>query len=252
MKITKVDEHILINGECLEVMDKLIQDGVKVDAIITDPPYGTTRCKWDSIIPLDEMWKRLKSVRKDNGCIALFNAEPFGSMLRASNIREYKYDWVWVKNLKTNNLNAKIMPMGGHENISVFAKKKITYNPQKRKRTTEVKSGNKKNSKTEVYGKQKENYVDNQSDWINPDTVIKDIKCVHSSSGRVHPNQKPLELMEYLVKTYTNEGDTVLDFTAGSFTTGVACQNTGRNFIGIELDEKYFDIGVGRMVENTK
>ena len=228
-------------------MDRLIDDGVKVDAIITDPPYGTTACKWDSVIPFPEMWLRLNKLIKPNGAIVLFGSEPFSSALRMSNIKNYKYDWVWEKNLKTGNLNAKRMPMGGHELVHIFAKKSPTYNPQKRKRTNEVKSGNKKNSKTSVYGSQKEEYTDNQSDLINPDTIIKNIKCVHNSSGKVHPTQKPVALMEYLIKTYTNENELVLDFTMGSGTTGVACKNLNRNFIGIELDSNYFDIAKERI-----
>jgi len=141
--------------------------------------------------------------------------------------------------------------MGGHETLQVFYKKPPTYNPQKRKRTTEAKSGNKKNSKTSNYGTQKEDYIDRQSDWINPDTVILGIKCVHNSSGKVHPTQKPIALMEYLIKTYTNENETVLDFTMGSGTTGVACKNLNRNFIGIELDNDYFDIAVDRIRNPT-
>ena len=239
-----IDLH---KGDCLEVMDKLIAEGVKVDTIITDPPYGTTACKWDSVIPFPEMWLRLNKLIKPNGAIVLFGSEPFSSALRMSNIKNYKYDWVWEKNLKTGNLNAKRMPMGGHELVHIFAKKSPTYNPQKRKRTNEVKSGNKKNSKTSVYGSQKEEYTDNQSDLINPDTIIKNIKCVHNSSGKVHPTQKPVALMEYLIKTYTNENELVLDFTMGSGTTGVACKNLNRNFIGIELDSNYFDISKGRI-----
>ena len=239
-----IDLH---KGDCLEVMDKLIAEGVKVDTIITDPPYGTTACKWDSVIPFPEMWERLNKLIKPNGAIVLFGSEPFSSALRMSNIKNYKYDWVWEKNLKTGNLNAKRMPMGGHELVHIFAKKSPTYNPQKRKRTNEVKSGNKKNSKTSVYGSQKEEYTDNQSDLINPDTIIKNIKCVHNSSGKVHPTQKPVALMEYLIKTYTNENELVLDFTMGSGTTGVACKNLNRKFIGIELDDKYFDIAKERI-----
>ena len=243
-----IDLH---KGDCLEVMDKLIAEGVKVDTIITDPPYGTTACKWDSVIPFPEMWLRLNKLIKPNGAIVLFGSEPFSSALRMSNIKNYKYDWVWEKNLKTGNLNAKRMPMGGHELVHIFAKKSPTYNPQKRKRTNEVKSGNKKNSKTSVYGSQKEEYTDNQSDLINPDTIIKNIKCVHNSSGKVHPTQKPVALMEYLIKTYTNENELVLDFTMGSGTTGVACVNTNRNFIGIELDETYFNIAKERIEKHT-
>jgi len=235
----------LMQGDCLERM-KEIPDG-SVDMILTDPPYGTTQCKWDSIIPLEPMWEQLKRVIKPNGAIVLTSSQPFASVLITSNIKEHKTEWVWVKNLKTGNLNARRMPMGGHETAQVFYKKPPTYNPQKRKRTTEVKSGNKFNSKTENYGKQREAYIDRQSDWINPDTVLQNIKCVHNSSGKLHPTEKPVPLMEYFIKTYTNEGETVLDFTMGSGTTGVAAKNLNRSFIGIELDESYFEIAKNRI-----
>lgn len=237
-----IDLH---QGDCLEIM-KDIADG-SVDCIITDPPYGTTQNKWDSVIDLELMWQEVWRVLKPNGACVLFSAQPFTSVLISSQLKYYKYEWVWVKNLKTGNLNARRMPMGGHETVQVFYKKPPTYNPQKRQRTTEVKSGNKRNSKTDNYGSQKEFYNDRQSDLINPDTVITNIKCVHNSSGKVHPTQKPVELMEYLIKTYTNEGEAVLDFTMGSGSTGVACANTNRKFIGIELDKDYFEISQSRI-----
>ena len=239
----------LMHGDCLARM-KDIPDG-SVDMILADPPYGTTACKWDSVIPLEPMWKQLTRVIKPNGAIVMTAAQPFTSVLVCSNLKKFKHQWVWVKNLKTGNLNAKRKPMGGHEDVVVFCKKSPTYNPQKRQRTTEVKAGNKRNSKTSVYGKQRELYVDNQSDFINPDTVITGINCVHSSEGRVHPTQKPVALMEYLIKTYTNEGEIVLDFTMGSGTTGVAAVNTGRRFIGIELDLDYFNIAIRRIKDSV-
>ena len=242
----KDDSIWLMKGDCLERMKEIPDGGA--DMILADPPYGTTACKWDSIIQLEPMWEQLKRIIKPNGAIVMTAAQPFTSALVMSNIKQFKYQWVWEKNLKTGNLNAKRMPMCGHEDVLVFCEKSPTYNPQKRKRTTEVKSGNKKNSKTEVYGKQREFYVDNQSDWISPDTVLSGIACVHSSDGRLHPNQKPVALMEYLIKTYTNEGETVLDFSAGSGSTGVACANTGRKFIGIEMDDHYFDVAKGRIL----
>jgi len=235
----------LMQGDCLEVM-KDIPDG-SVDMVLTDPPYGTTACKWDSVIPFDLMWGQLKRVTKRNGAIVMTASQPFTSALIMSNVKMFKYCWMWEKNLKTGNLNARRMPMGGHEDIVVFCKGLATYNPQKRVRTTEQKAGNKKNSKTSVYGKQKEDYVDRQSELISPDTVIKGIKCVHNSSGKLHPTQKPVALMEYLIKTYTNEGETVLDFTMGSGTTGVAAKKLNRKFIGIELDEMYFNIAKDRI-----
>ena len=235
----------LMLGDCLERM-KEIPDG-SVDMILTDPPYGTTQCKWDSVIDLDLMWEQLKRIIKPSGAIVLMSAQPFSSVLIASNIKQHKTEWIWVKNLKTGNLNARRMPMGGHETVQVFYNKPPTYNPQKRQRTTEVKSGNKLNSKTENYGKQRDTYIDRQSDFINPDTVMQGVKCVHNSSGKVHPTQKPVALMEYLIKTYTNENETVLDFTMGSGTTGVAAKNLNRKFIGIELDEVYFNIAKDRI-----
>ena len=189
----------LMQGDCLEVM-KDIPDG-SVDMVLTDPPYGTTACKWDSVISFDLMWGQLKRVTKRNGAIVMTASQPFTSALIMSNVKMFKYCWMWEKNLKTGNLNARRMPMGGHEDIVVFCKGLATYNPQKRVRTTEQKSGNKKNSKTSVYGKQKEDYVDRQSDLISPDTVIKGIKCVHNSSGKLHPTQKPVALREYRIKT---------------------------------------------------
>lgn len=240
----------LMQGDCLELM-KTIPDG-SVDLILTDPPYGTTQNKWDSVINLEDMWKEVWRVLKPNGACVLFSAQPYTSILITSQIKFYKYEWVWVKNLKTGNLNARRMPMGGHETLQVFYKKSPTYNPQKRKRTTEVKSGNKFNSKTTNYGSQKDEYLDRQSDEISPDTALLQFKCVHNSSGKLHPTQKPVALLEYLIKTYTQENETVLDFTAGSFSTGVACVNIGRSFIGIEKDENYFNIGVSRIRERIK
>ena len=245
MKDVITENYQLLLGDCLERM-KEIPSG-SIDLVLTDPPYGTTQNKWDSVINLEDMWKEVWRVLKPNGACVLFSAQPYTSILVTSQIKFYKYEWVWVKNLKTGNLNARRMPMGGHETLQVFYKKPPNYNPQKRKRTTEVKSGNKFNSKTTNYGSQKEEYLDRQSDEISPDTALLQFKCVHNSSGKVHPTQKPVDLLEYLIKTYTNEGETVLDFTAGSFSTGVASLNTNRKFLGIEMEEKYFDIGVNRM-----
>lgn len=235
----------LMQGDCLDRMKEITSGSV--DMVLADPPYGTTQSDWDSIIPLDLMWEQLERVIKPNGVIVMTAAQPFTSVLVCSNMKMFKYQWVWSKNLKTGNLNAKRRPMVGHEDVVVFYKKQPTYNPQKRIRTTEVKSGNKRNSTTSVYGMQRELYADNQSELINPDTVITGIKCVHSSDGRIHVNQKPVELMEYFINTYTNEGDVVLDFCGGSFSTGVACANTGRKFIGIELDLNYFNIALDRI-----
>lgn len=241
-----MSKNLLLLGDCLEQMESLPSGSV--DAVITDPPYGKTACKWDAVIPLEPMWAQLRRVTKPNAVIALFGSEPFSSLLRMSNLSNFRYDWIWVKNLKSDNLNARKKPMTGHEIISIFCDKLGgTYNPQKRPRTTERKSGNKRNSKTSVYGRQREFYLDRQDDWINPDTVLQGIKCVHNSSGKLHPTQKPVELLEYLVRTYTNPGHTVLDFAMGSGTTGVACVRLGRDFIGIEIDEAYFSVARDRI-----
>jgi len=230
----------VFQGDCLEIM-KNIPDG-SIDMILCDLPYGTTQNKWDSVIDLEKMWNELWRVGTPNVAVILFSAQPFTTTLISSQIKNYKYEWVWIKNLKTGNLNARKMPMGGHETIQVFYKKPPIYNPQKRPRTTEVKSGNKFNSKTTNYGKQQEGYVDRQGDFICPDTSITNIKCVHNSSGKLHPTEKPVELCSYFIKTYSNEGNTVLDMTAGSGTTGISCIETNRNYILIEKEKKYIDI----------
>ena len=233
----------LMKGDCLELM-KTIQDK-SIDAIITDPPYGTTACKWDAAIPFESMWKELNRIIKDNGAIALFGNEPFSSYLRLSNIKYYKYDWVWYKNQKTRFQSSKYMPLKSQELISIFYKKSGKYYPQKQNRTKQ-KAGNKINRTGEIYGNNI--YVRPlQDNLINPHDVIDFIKTLHGSDKRFHPTQKPLELMEYFIKTYTQANDTVLDFTMGSGTTGLACKNLNRNFIGIELDKDYFEIAKQRI-----
>ena len=241
----------LYNGDCLEIMDKLIEQGIEVDAIITDPPYGTTACKWDSIIPFDEMWLRLNKLIKSNGAILLFGSEPFSSALRMSNIKNYKYDWVWEKSRPMGFLEAKNKPMKKHEIISMFSfgnsangcKNRITYNPQGLK---EINKKMKNSTDTDNLGKRKSRpqggeFIQTHTNY--PNTILN----FKSASKTVHPTQKPVELLEYLIKTYTNENELVLDFTAGSFSTGIACQNTNRKFIGVELEEKYYNIGIERM-----
>ena len=242
----------LYNGDCLEVMDNLIQQGIKVDAIITDIPYGTTHCKWDSIIPFEDMWKRIKLLRKDTTPTILFGSEPFSSSLRLSNIKEYKYDWKWEKTQATGFFNAKKQPMRCIEDICVFYKKQCLYNPQKSEGHNPVHNYTKYLStvnKTEVYGK----CTKELSGGGNTDRFPRQLLTYSSDKQTcyLHPTQKPVNLMEYLVKTYTNEGDTVLDFTMGSGTTGVASKNTNRNFIGIELDENYFKIAEERINGNN-
>lgn len=239
----------LYNGDAIEIMDKLIADGVKVDAIITDPPYGTTACKWDSVIPFEPMWERLHKLVKDNGAIVLFGSEPFSSALRMSNIKRYRYDWVWDKKKPGNIFLAKRQPMKVFEMISVFSKEPHLYIPIMEKRekikytknygTGEAIGGNRKpESKTYKFT---EKY---------PKAIIQVSNA--NQKGKVHPTQKPVALMEYLIKTYTNEGETVLDFTMGSGSTGVAAVKMGRNFIGIELDSDYYNIARERINEAAR
>lgn len=232
----------LRQGDCLEIMDRLIDEGIKVDAIITDPPYGTTACKWDTIIHFDEMWERLKKLRNDRTPIILFGGEPFSSHLRLSNLKEYKYDWIYRKPQGVNPLLSKKQPLNDIENICVFYKKQCLYNPQFEKGKPYIIERDKKDRTIEV-----QNFKTKPTKTINVGTRFPKRVIGFKQERGLHPTQKPVALMEYLIKTYTNEGDTVLDFTMGSGTTGVACVNTNRNFIGIELDEKYFDIAKERI-----
>ena len=239
----------LYKGDCLEIMDKLIADGVIVDAIITDPPYGTTACKWDSIIPFEDMWQKLNKLIKPNGAIVLFGSEPFSSALRMSNLKHYKYDLIWDKMRGNNPALAKIRPLPSFENIIIFNSKK-NYNPQMRKGKPYTDNRNKEkscsNEHSYGFGKKWTPIENNGTRY--PLSIISIMKT--NTKGQ-HPTQKPVALMEYLIKTYTNENELVLDFTMGSGTTGVACKNTNRNFIGIELDENYYKVAQDR-IENTK
>ena len=239
--MTKLDLRL---GDCLEVM-KTIEIG-SIDAIITDPPYGTTACKWDSVIDFDLMWEQLNRIIKPNGAIVLFGSEPFSSALRMSNIKYYKYDWVWDKvNKFTGALNSSFMPMRCHENIIIFVNKgKPTYNKQLRYGKPYVSKQTKGHGGFTEYGNSKGHITVNKG-GRNPCSIIK-IKADNKKESGLHPTQKPVELMEYLIKTYTNENETVLDFTMGSGSTGVAAKNLNRNFIGIEQDEKYFEIAKQR------
>jgi DNA modification methylase len=232
-------------GDCLERM-KEIPDG-SVDMILADPPYGTTACKWDSIIPLAPMWEQLKRIIKPNGAIVMTAANPFTSVLVCSNLKDFKYDWCWRKPKGTGHLNAKKMPMRDKEDIVVFYSKPCTYNPQFASGTPyKDKAGKDHNaisSMTDNYGAYTNFRNDNEGRRY-PKQVL-EFGVVER--GTVHPTQKPVALMEYLIKTYTLENETVLDFTMGSGTTGVACKNLNREFIGIEKDEKYFEIAKARI-----
>ena len=235
------NKFTLLLGDCLERM-KEIPSG-SVDMVLTDPPYGTTACKWDSIIPLEPMWEQLKRIIKPNGAIVMTACQPFTSVLVCSNLGMFSYEWVWVKSKITGVLNAKKMPVRKHESVLVFCDNKCTgtYNAQGliKKGTVTKQGGNSENYGT----RNSDDYIQEFTNW--PRDVIE----IKSEGRTVHSTQKPVALMEYLIKTYTNEGETVLDFTMGSGTTGVACANAGRKFIGIELDAGYFEIAKNRIGE---
>jgi len=260
----------LILGDCLDELSKIFDKSI--DLVLTDPPYGTTSCKWDSIIPFKPMWIELKRIIKDNGCIVLFGTEPFSSFLRTSNINWFKYDWIWEKQKASNFMSAKYSPLKYHEIISVFSKNTHKYNPQRYKvlELDDVLKLNKKqikhlfeNKEYDRYGKvdkrktvndptTNKDHIGNKlkrirnldNGYRNPKSVLKINKDINTN---IHPTQKPVSLLEYLIKTYTKENDTVLDFTMGSGSTGIACKNLNRHFIGIEKDEKYFDIAKQRI-----
>ncbi len=231
----------LNHGDCLEIM-KSIPDK-SVDMILCDLPYGTTACKWDTVIPFEPLWKEYKRIIKDRGCIALFGSEPFSSYLRMSNIKQYKYDWVWNKKLAGNGILAKKQPLKIHELISIF-NSKIYYPILTKGKLRRKMTGNPKISEINGgHGAAKETY----NDLYYPISV-QEFGIGHLRSGRLHPTQKPVDLLSYLIKTYTLEGETVLDNCMGSGSTGVACLNTNRKFIGIEKDDKYFEIAKNRIM----
>ena len=246
-----MSQYKLYQGDCLEVMDKLIEESLKVDMILTDVPYGTTACKWDSVIPFDKMRERCNKLIKDNGVILLFGSQPFTSCLITSNLKGFKYRWDWNKKIPSGMGYAKYRPMQQTEDICIFTQKgeKTIYNPQMIKRDKPIKSGG-NTKQASVYsgfkciGEGKE--YKKTYEYKNPVTLIEFDKI---RKGSVHPTQKPVALLEYLIKTYTNENDLVLDFTMGSGSTGVAALNINRNFIGIELDENYFNIAKNRLEE---
>ena len=238
----------LVNAECIETMKRLPDNSI--DLILTDPPYGTTACKWDSIIPLDKMWEQLKRIIKPNGAIVLFGSEPFSSFLRCSNIKNFKYDWIWDKTKGSNFQTVKYQPFKTHEIISVFSKKTHSYNPIMTESPNDNRiRGKEYLSKNTVYGEMKGKACPDYNNKVKYPKSIQSFKRNWSPQQSLHPTQKPVALMEYLIKTYTNEGETVLDFTMGSGTTGVACKNTGRSFIGIERDEGYFKIAQDRITK---
>ena len=239
----------VIQEDCLIEMQKI--EDKSIDMILCDLPYGTTACKWDTIIPFEPLWEQYKRIIKDNGAIVLTASQPLTSALVMSNIKMFKYEWIWEKSIGANPLLCKKQPMKYHENILVFANGKTIYNPQMTK-------GKMRDKRPKMFGNKKD------ENWGGAMREIKGIENINDDyyprsyqyfsnadqKNKTHPTQKPVALFEYLIKTYTNEGDTVLDNCMGSGTSGVACGNLNRNFIGIELDLEYFKIAEKRINEN--
>ena len=246
--MTKIN---LLHGDCLELMQDIPDKSI--DMILCDLPYGTTACKWDSIIPFEPLWEQYNRIIKDNGVIALFAVEKFDVQLINSNHKYYKYELIWEKNVPTGMSYAKYRPMRYHEKILIFGKGKGTYNPIPKERVGVGKAcynydhycGDSNHIKMK---KVKKKY---DPDFVNPSTILK-FNVVPNRSGKLHSTQKPVDLCEYLISTYSNEGDIILDNCMGSGTTGVACVNLNRNFIGIELDEEYFEIAKERIERHMR
>ena len=229
----------LLNGDCLELM-KNIPDK-SIDMILCDLPYGTTHNKWDNVIPMEPLWEQYNRIIKDHGAIVLFSQMPFGASLIMSNPKMFRYEWIWEKNQAVGFLNAKKMPLRKHENILVFYKHLPTYNPQGLIKLDEpIQEEGSANRNGKNYGVADKSFIRTHKNY--PTDII-----TFSKDAGYHPTQKPVDLLEYLIKTYTNEGDTVLDNCMGSGSTGVACVNTNRDFIGMELNEEYFKIACERI-----
>lgn len=234
----------LIHGDCLERMGDIPDKSI--DMILCDMPYGTTRNKWDVVLPLDRLWFIYKRIIKDNGAVVLFSQEPFTSTLINSQPELFRYELIWHKTQATGFLNANRMPLRAHENILLFYKKLPTYNPQKthgNKRKVSTSAHKRNSKKTSNYGEYKAYTYDSTDRY--PTSVLQ--FSTDKQKSALHPSQKPVALLEYLINTYTNEGETVLDNCMGSGSTGVACVNTGRRFIGIEIDDNYFNIAKERI-----
>ena len=240
MRIETIGNATLYLGGCLELMQS-IPDG-SVDMILCDLPYGTTACKWDTVIPFEPLWAQYRRIAKRNAAIVLTASQPFTTALIASNMRDFRYTWVWEKQQPTGFLDARRKPMKAHEDVCVFYAAPPVYNPQGLV-AVQVKNSRKNKSGNGVYGAVgSDEYVQKEGNF--PRSVLKIDRVTH---GQVHPTQKPVALMEYLIRTYTQEGETVLDNCMGSGTTGVACANTNRRFIGIEKEVEYFDIAYRRI-----
>jgi site-specific DNA-methyltransferase (adenine-specific) len=245
----------LYNGDCLELMQNIPNESI--DMILCDLPYGTTACKWDTIIPFDKLWEQYERIIKPNGAIVLFGSQPFTSLLIKSNIRMFKYEWIWEKTMPTGVAQSSYMPMKYHENIVVFYNKKPTFNKILADRNESSLSrakykiqGSSDKSNHINMGKQEPTFYNPTK--VNPKSVLKFNSVPNTPKGsKLHPTQKPIELFEYLVKTYTNENDLVLDNCIGSGTTAISCINTNRKCIGIEKDKEYFDKAMQRINNHT-
>lgn len=234
-----IELNKIYNEDCLNGMKKI--DDKSVDMILCDLPYGTTQNKWDSILPLDKLWLEYERIIKDNGAIVLTAQTPFDKVLGCSNLKLLKYEWIWKKNIATGHLNAKKMPMKEHENILVFYKKPPTYSPQMTKGTPYINKRKSINDNGSNYG-----YIE-RTDTINNGVRYPKSVLEFDREIGLHPTQKPVALFEYLIKTYTNEGETVLDNCMGSGTTAIACMNTDRQYIGFELDDNYCNLAKERI-----
>ena len=234
------------NSDCIGENGMCLIDDKSIDMILCDLPYGTTACKWDAIIPFEPLWQQYERIIKDNGAIVLTASQPFTTSLIASNLKLFKYCWVWDKKIISNPMMAKKMPLKQHEDICIFYKKQSIYNPIKTNLDKE--RDWKQYSTSEIYG-DKSDLSGNTGKvkGLYPKSIIQFSNA--NQKDKVHPTQKPVALFEYLINTYTNENDLVLDNCMGSFTTAVACKNTGRNYIGFENDEKYYELGVKRLEE---
>ena len=241
----KEEKIKLMQGDCLELM-KCIPDG-SVDMVLCDPPYGVTDCRWDSVIPFDDMWKAYRRIVKENGVIALFSSQPFTTRLIHSNIRQYRYNWYWIKNIKAGHVFAKVQPMRCVEEICVFYRRRPLYQPQGLIKLNREIVRQKSGTKDSVYRIDKSKNVSVQRYSNYPSNVLR--FDVDAGKARVHPTQKPVAILEYLIRTYTLPNETVLDNCMGSGSTGVACVNSNRRFIGMEQDESYYHIAEKRIAQ---
>lgn len=245
MKLIHKDDYLtLYQGDCLDVMDNLIEQGVKFDAIITDIPYGTTSCTWDSVIPFDEMWGRINKLVKKKTPVILFGSQPFTSELIHSNIKNFKHEWIWEKSRSGSAITAKYRPVKIHEDIVVFCNESPNYYPIMEKGEPYSRKSKYKNENNHKYG------ISSNVETVNEGTrypkTIRFVKQNWSKQQQLHPTQKPVELIEYLIESYTKPGDLILDFTCGSGTTLLAAKNLDRRCIGIELEEKYCEVAKTR------